>query len=75
MPLAGLEVSKSHSRRRISKGNPCSESWFETLKFAPVSAQRSGSLADAEAFISYVVDGHTHRHTGIGLNTPADVGC
>jgi len=32
--LSDLEVTKSHSRPRVP--NPYSESWFKTLKFAPV---------------------------------------
>ena len=45
------------------------------MKFAPVFPERFGSLADARAFMVDFVAGynHHHRHTGIGLNTPADV--
>jgi transposase InsO family protein len=73
--LSDLEVTKSHSRPRVSNDNPFSESWFKTLKFSPVFPERFGSLADARAFMADFVDGynHTHRHSGIGLNTPADV--
>lgn len=73
--LSDLEVTKSHSRPRVSNDNPFSEAWFKTLKFAPVFPERFVSVGDARAFISTFVDGynHTHRHTGIGLNTPADV--
>jgi transposase InsO family protein len=73
--LSDLEVTKSHSRPRVSNDNPFSESWFKTLKFSPVFPERFGSLGDARAFMADFVDGynHTHRHSGIGLNTPADV--
>lgn len=73
--LSDLEVTRSHSRPRVSNDNPYSESWFKTLKFAPVFPERFASLGDARAFMADFVDGynHTHRHTGIGLNTPADV--
>lgn len=73
--LADLEVTRSHSRPRVSNDNPYSESWFKTLKFAPVFPERFASLSDARAFMAVFVDGynHTHHHTGIGLNTPADV--
>ena len=73
--LSDLEVAKSHSRPRVSNDNPYSESWFKTLKFAPVFPERFGSLADARSFMATFVDGynHHHHHTGIGLNTPADV--
>ena len=73
--LSDLEVTKSHSRPRVSNDNPFSESWFKTLKFAPVFPERFGTLGEARAFMADFVEGynHTHRHTGIGLNTPADV--
>ena len=73
--LSDLEVTKSHSRPRVSNDNPYSESWFKTLKFAPVFPERFGSLDDARTFMATFVEGynHHHRHTGIGLNTPADV--
>ena len=73
--LSDLEVTRSHSRPRVSNDNPYSEAWFKTLKFAPVFPERFGSLADAKTFMASFVEGynHTHRHTGIGLNTPADV--
>ena len=73
--LSDLEVTKSHSRPRVSNDNPFSEAWFKTLKFAPVFPERFASLGDARAFMAAFVDdyNHLHRHTGIGLNTPADV--
>src|SRR5450830_102962 len=33
--LSDLEVTRSHSRPKVSNDNPYSESWFKTLKFAP----------------------------------------
>jgi len=73
--LSDLEVTRSHSRPRVSNDNPYSESWFKTLKFAPVFPERFGSLTDARDFMAGFVQGynHLHHHTGIGLNTPADV--
>lgn len=73
--LSDLEVTRSHSRPRVSNDNPYSEAWFKTLKFAPVFPERFGSLPDARRFMAAFVDGynHTHRHSGIGLNTPADL--
>jgi transposase InsO family protein len=73
--LSDLEVTKSHSRPRASNDNPYSEAWFKTLKFAPVFPERFGSIGDARRFMNTFVEGynHAHRHTGIGLNTPADV--
>ena len=42
--LSDLEVTKSHSRPRVSNDNPYSEAWFKTLKFAPVFRERFGTL-------------------------------
>ena len=73
--LADLEVTRSHSRPKVSNDNPYSEAWFKTLKYAPVFPDRFGSLADARAFLAEFVTwyNHEHHHKGIGLHTPADV--
>jgi len=73
--LSDLEATRSRSRPRVSNDNPYSEAWFKTLKFAPVFPERFASLPDARSFMATFVEGynHHHRHTGIGLNTPADV--
>ena len=73
--LADLDVTRSHSRPKVSNDNPYSEAWFKTLKYAPTFPDRFGSLADAQQYMNAFVDGynHHHRHTGIGLHTPADV--
>ena len=55
--------------------NPYSESAFKTLKYCPAFPEMFGSVADARAFgeqfFSYY--NHDHRHSGIGLHTPASV--
>lgn len=73
--LADLEVTRSHSRPRVSNDNPYSEAWFKTLKYAPEFPTRFGSLWQAREFMNRFVDwyNHQHRHTGIGLHTPAEV--
>ena len=45
------------------------------LKYAPVFPERFGSLADAGAFAEqfFAYYNHEHRHSGIGLHTPASV--
>jgi transposase InsO family protein len=75
MLLDDLEVTRSHSRPRVSNDNPFSEAWNKTLKYAPVFPERFTSLSAARAFIDEFVDyyNHDHHHTGIGLHTPADV--
>ena len=73
--LVDLGVARSHSRPHVSNDNPYSEAQFKTMKYAPVYPDRFGSLADArafgETFFSYY--NHEHRHSGIGLHTPASV--
>jgi putative transposase len=73
--LADLEVTRSHSRPRVSNDNPCSESLFKTLKYRPQFPERFGSLGQARQFMDTFANwyNHEHRHTGIGLHTPADV--
>jgi putative transposase len=73
--LADLGVVCSHSRPKVSNDNPYSEAAFKTLKYCPAFPDRFGSIADArtfcDQFISYY--NHQHRHSGIGLHTPASV--
>jgi putative transposase len=73
--LVDLGVARSHSRPHVSNDNPFSEAQFKTLKYCPAYPGRFGSLADArafcETFFSYY--NHEHRHSGIGLHTPASV--
>jgi putative transposase len=73
--LEGLTVTRSHSRPKVSNDNPYSEAWFKTLKYAPVFPDRFASLAHARVFMTEFVTwyNHAHRHSGIGLHTPADV--
>ena len=73
--LSDLEVTRSHSRPKVSNDNPYSEAWFKTLKYAPVFPERFGCLADARGFMNDFVEwyNHEHHHTGIGLHTPADL--
>ena len=73
--LIDLNVTRSHSRPRVSNDNPYSEAWFKTLKYAPVFPERFGSLQHARVFTDSFVQfyNHEHHHSGIGLHTPADV--
>jgi putative transposase len=75
MLLADLGVTKSHSRPHVSDDNPYSESQFKTLKHHPTFPDRFGSLQDARAFCQRFFGWYNveHRHSGIGLLTPADV--
>ena len=73
--LSDLEVTRSHSRPRVSNDNPYSEALFKTLKYGPEFPERFASVHDAGAFISGFVDwyNHHHQHSGIGFHTPANV--
>lgn len=71
--LADLGVTKTHSRPYTSTDNPYSEAQFKTLKYQPDFPKRFGSLQDARAFMVRFFNwyNHVHRHSGIGLVTPA----
>jgi len=73
--LLDLGVDRSHSRPHVSNDNPYSEAAFKTLKYAPLFPDAFGSLADARAFgeTFFTYYNHEHRHSGIGLHTPASV--
>lgn len=73
--LADLKIGRTHSRPQVSNDNPYSESGFKTLKYCPEFPERFGSLADARSFCAAFFDryNHQHRHSGIGLHTPASV--
>jgi len=73
--LADLGVTKSHSRPHVSNDNPFSESQFKTLKYCPSFPERFANIEHARAFTDgfFGYYNHEHRHTGLGLMTPADV--
>jgi transposase InsO family protein len=54
--LSDLEVTRSHSRPRVSNDNPYSEALFKTLKYGPEFPERFASVHDAGTFISGFVD-------------------
>ena len=73
--LADLGVTKSHSRPHVSDDNPFSESQFQTLKYRPEFPDRFGCIEDGRAFCQQFFRwyNHEHRHSGLGLLTPAMV--
>jgi putative transposase len=75
MLLADLGVTTSHSRPHVSDDNPYSEAQFKSLKHHPTFPDRFGSIQDARAFCQGFFGWYNrqHRHSGIGLLTPADV--
>ncbi len=73
--LADLGVIKTHSRPRVSNDNPYSEAHFKTLKYRPDYPTYFGSLADARAWAQAFFHwyNHEHKHSALGLLTPAMV--
>ena len=73
--LTDLNITRSHSRPHVSNDNPFSESAFKTLKYCPVFPGSFATIEDArvfcDAFFTYY--NNEHRHSGIGLHTPATV--
>jgi putative transposase len=73
--LADLGVLKTHSRPYTSTDNPYSEAHFKTLKYRPEFPDRFENIEHAREFCRSFFDwyNHEHRHSGIGLMTPAAV--
>jgi putative transposase len=73
--MADLGVTKTHSRPYVSDDNPYSESQFRTMKYRPEFPDRFGCIQDSRAFCQQFFQwyNHEHRHSGIGLLTPAMV--
>jgi putative transposase len=73
--LADLRVLKTHSRPYTSTDNPYSEAQFKTLKYRPEFPDRFDSIEHARSFCRTFFGwyNHAHRHSGIGLMTPAAV--
>jgi putative transposase len=73
--LGDLGVTKSHSRPHVSNDNPFSEAQFKTLKYRPDFPGRFGSFEDGLALCRAFFDWYNldHRHSGIGMLTPAMV--
>jgi putative transposase len=73
--LDDLGVTKTHSRPYTSSDNPYSEAGFKTLKYRPAFPARFDDIEHARehcrAFVGWY--NHAHRHSGIGLMTPAAV--
>jgi len=73
--MADLGVTKTHSRPYVSDDNPYSESQFRTMKYRPEFPDRFGCIQDSRAFCQQFFQWYNeeHRHSGIGLLTPAMV--
>jgi putative transposase len=73
--LADLGITKSHSRPHVSNDNPFSESQFKTLKYWPGFPDRFASFELSRAYCRpfFAWYNTEHRHSGIGMLTPAMV--
>jgi putative transposase len=73
--LAGLGVTKTHSRPYVSNDNPYSESQFKTMKYRPEFPERFGCYQDAHRFCAEFFPwyNHEHHHSGLGYLTPYEV--
>ena len=73
--LADLGVLKTHTRPYTSTDNPYSEAQFKTMKYRPEFPDRFQNIEHARAFCRTFFEwyNHRHRHSGIGLHTPATV--
>jgi putative transposase len=73
--LADLGVTRTHSRPYTSTDNAYSESQFRTLKYRPGFPDRFGSIEHSRGYCRdfFPWYNHQHRHSGIGLMTPAAV--
>jgi putative transposase len=73
--LADLGVTRTHNRPYTSTDNPYSEAHFKTLKYRPGFPARFDSIEQARGFCRefFAHYNDEHRHSGIGLMTPAAV--
>jgi putative transposase len=73
--LADLGVTRSHNRPYTSTDNPYSEAQFKTLKYRPGFPARFDSIEHARGFCREFFDyyNHHHRHSALGLMTPAAI--
>jgi transposase InsO family protein len=73
--LSDLHIRRSLSRPRVSNDNPYSEALFKTVKYCPAFPDSFTSVYEARLFMGTFFDYYNteHRHSGIGLYTPASV--
>ena len=73
--LTDLHITRSLSRPKVSNDNPYSEAAFKTLKYCPAFPDSFTTVGEAASFSDAFFDyyNNQHRHSGIGLYTPASV--
>jgi transposase InsO family protein len=74
--LADYGVRLSHNRPYVSNDNPFSEAGFRTMKYRPGYPRVFADLDTARAYLDDYVSWYntSHRHSGIALFTPRQVG-
>ena len=75
LPRFLSRAKTNRSRPHVSDDNPFSESQFRTMKYRPGSPDRFGCIQDSRAFRQSFFQWYNqeHRHSGVGLLTPAAV--
>lgn len=70
-----LGIQLSFSRPKVSNDNPFSESLFKTFKYDLAFPEIFATAEDARAYCEafFTTYNTTHRHSGIGHHTPANV--
>ena len=73
--FSDLGVQSSRSRPHCSNDNPFIEACNKTLKYGSTFPERFANIEQARDFCRQFFPWYNdqHRHTGIGLLTPADV--
>lgn len=73
--LEELGVTPSHSRPRVSNDNAFIKAHFKTLKYSAGFPGAFSSLEEARDWVRGFVETYNqeHRHSGLGLLTPAQV--
>jgi len=73
--LVDLNITRSHSRPRVSNDNPFSEAQFKTLKYVSDFPDHFDNIYQARTFMDefFAAYNHEHNHSGIGWHTPGSV--
>lgn len=74
--LGEYGVKLSHNRAYVSNDNPFSEAGFKTMKYRPGYPGTFDTLEHARAYLAEYVGWYNteHKHSGIALFSPAQVG-